>query len=126
MLYLGIDQHRKQLTVNLRDEAGEVILRRQVSTKWSEVREFFARLSAESRKTGGFLAIVEVCGFNDWLLTMLDQYGCREIVLIQPEKRSRKKTDRRDAGKLSEQLWMNRQRLVEGQRHGPTDGAMGR
>ena len=43
------------------------------------------------------MAIVEVCGFNDWLLKMLTEYGCRETVLIQPEKRSKKKTDRRDA-----------------------------
>ena len=34
MLYLAIDQHRKQLTVNLRNEAGDVILKRQVSTEW--------------------------------------------------------------------------------------------
>jgi hypothetical protein len=32
MLYLGIDQHRKQLTVSVRNEAGDVTLRRQVST----------------------------------------------------------------------------------------------
>jgi hypothetical protein len=40
MLYLAIDQHRKQLTVNLRDEAGDVIVKRQVSTEWVRVREF--------------------------------------------------------------------------------------
>ena len=34
MFYLGIDQHRKQLTVNLRNEAGDVVLRRQ----WGKVR----------------------------------------------------------------------------------------
>jgi len=28
MLYLGIDQHRKQLTVNVRDEVGDVVLPR--------------------------------------------------------------------------------------------------
>ena len=33
MLYLGIDLHSKQLTVNLRGEDGEVIMRRQVSTR---------------------------------------------------------------------------------------------
>ena len=33
MLYVGIDQHRKQLTVNVRDESGNVLLRRQVSTE---------------------------------------------------------------------------------------------
>ena len=30
MLYLGIDQHKRQLTVNLRNEDGTVILQRQV------------------------------------------------------------------------------------------------
>jgi transposase len=33
-------------------------------------------------------------------------------VLIQPEKRSRQKTDRRDANKLGEILWVNRHRLL--------------
>jgi len=30
MLYLAIDRHRKQLTVNLRNEQGDVVLKRQV------------------------------------------------------------------------------------------------
>jgi hypothetical protein len=38
MLYVGIDQHRKQLTVSGREESGNVILRRQVSTAWKKVR----------------------------------------------------------------------------------------
>jgi transposase len=65
---------------------------------------------------GGFVAIVEVCGFNDWLLQLLPEYGCRETVLIQPERRSKQKTDRRDAAALSELLWVNRQRLLAGHR----------
>ena len=116
MLYLGIDQHRKQLTVNLRNEAGDIVLRRQVSTEWERVRAFFAELRELAEAAGGFVAIVEVCGFNDWLLKMLSEYGCRESVLIQAEKRSKKKTDRRDANALSELLWVNRQRLLAGQR----------
>lgn len=116
MLYLGIDQHRKQLTVNLRNEQGDVILRRQVSTEWNRVRTFFAQLQAQADVDGGWAAIVEVCGFNDWLLNMLAEYECREIVLIQPEKRSKKKTDRRDANQLSDQLWVNRDRLLAGQK----------
>lgn len=31
MLYLGIDQHKRQLTINLRAEDGTVILKRQNS-----------------------------------------------------------------------------------------------
>jgi transposase len=116
MLYLGIDQHRKQLTVSIRNEAGDVILRRQVSTQWERIRAFFDELRRLSEAEGGFVAIVEVCGFNDWLLKMLVEYGCRETVLVQVEKRSKKKTDRRDAHQLSGMLWVNRTRLLAGQR----------
>ena len=52
MLYLAIDQHRKQLTVNLRNEAGDVILKRQVSTEWARVREFMEEVR-ESERAGG-------------------------------------------------------------------------
>lgn len=116
MLYLGIDQHRKQLTVSVRNEAGDVVLRRQVSTQWERVRAFFEELRRTADEEGGFATIVEVCGFNDWLLKMLAEYGCRETVLIQVEKRSKKKTDRRDAHQLSGILWVNRHRLLGGQR----------
>ena len=44
MLYLGIDQHRKQLTVNLRNEAGRRDPQRQVSTEWKRVRAFWAEI----------------------------------------------------------------------------------
>jgi transposase len=36
---------------------------------------------------------------------------CREVILIKPEKRSKRKTDRRDASALAELLWGNRDRL---------------
>ena len=49
MLYLGIDQHKRQLTVNLRSEDGTVILKRQVSTRWEKVRAFFAELAEKAR-----------------------------------------------------------------------------
>jgi len=114
MLYLGIDQHKRQLTVNLRSEEGSVILQRQVSTEWEKVRAFFADLAEKARPEGGFLAILEVCGMNHWLLEMLKEYGCREIVVIQPTERSKQKTDRRDAGKLGHLLWVHRQQFLEG------------
>jgi transposase len=114
MLYLGIDQHKSQLTVNLRSEDGSVILKRQVSTQWEKVRAFFADLAEKARPEGGFLAILEVCGMNPWLVTMLEEYGCREIVVIQPTERSVQKTDRRDAGQLGHQLWVHRQQFLDG------------
>jgi transposase len=75
-----------------------------------------ADLEQESIPEGGFVAIVEVCGFNDWLVRLLYLYGCRQVVLVQPEKRPNKKTDRRDANSLCETLWVNRHRLLQGQR----------
>jgi transposase len=44
------------------------------------------------------------------------ELGVAEIVLVQPDRRSRQKTDRRDANQLGELLWTNRRRLHEGQR----------
>ena len=38
MFYVGIDQHRKQLTVSVRNDSGNVVLRRQVSTQWDNNR----------------------------------------------------------------------------------------
>lgn len=116
MFYVAVDQHSKQLTVSVRDEAGDVVLRRQVSTEWERVRQFWADIRERSSTAGGFVVILEVCGFNDWLVAMLQEYGCREVVLVQADERSKTKTDRRDANRLGELLWVNRQRLQAGQR----------
>ena len=113
MLYLGIDQHSKQITVCVRNETGETVLRRQVSTRPEKIEAFFDKLSEED---SSFTAILEVCGFNDWLIAKLQERQCREIVLIHPDKTTKKKTDPRDANKLCELLWLNRQRLADGKR----------
>jgi transposase len=91
-----------------------VILKRQVSTEWEKVRAFFADLAEKAKSEGGFLAILEVCGMNPWLLEILKEYGCREIVVTQPTERSKQKTDRRDAGELAHSLWVHRQQFLEG------------
>jgi len=101
--------------VNVRNEQGAVIVRRQVSTQPAKVRQFFAELHEQTAAEGGYLAIVEVCGFNDWLLALLPEYGCRETVLVQSETRSKNKTDQRDANHLGELLWVNRQRVLAGE-----------
>ena len=116
MFYLGIDQHKAQITIDLRNEQGDIILQRQVSTDHAKIDEFFVALKKQTARTKGFMAIVEVCGFNDWLIKKLNDYGCKEIVLMQPDKTSNKKTDRRDATALCELLWNNRKRLQNGER----------
>ena len=44
MLYLGIDLHRKQITVSLRKEDGDLGLWHQVSTQWPKLEEFREQL----------------------------------------------------------------------------------
>ena len=48
---MGIDQHRQQLTVPVRDDRGEVVLRRQVSTQRDKVRAFLDDLNALTTPT---------------------------------------------------------------------------
>jgi len=115
MLYLGIDQHARQLTISLRDESGDVLQARQVSTQPEKVQAFFQQLTRERLHKGeSFVAVLEVCGFNDWLIRMLRDYRCHKVILIQPNDRKKCKTDRRDAAGLSELLWANRERLLLG------------
>jgi len=116
MLYLGIDQHANQLTIDLGTENGDLVLHRQVKTEWKPLRKFLGELESLARKEGGYMAIVEVCGFNDYLMDLLKEYGCDQVVLVQPDGRKKCKTDRRDARTLRESLWINRARLREGKR----------
>ena len=114
-MYLGIDQHARQITVSLRDEGGDVLQARQVSTQPEKVHAFFQQLTRERLHDGeSFVAVLEVCGFNDWLIRMLRDYRCHKVILIQPDGRKKCKTDRRDAAALSELLWANRDRLLQG------------
>jgi transposase len=56
-----------------------VLLKRQVSTQWPRVRGFLEEVQQRSASEEGFVAILEVCGFNDWLLKLLVEYGCRAL-----------------------------------------------
>ncbi len=90
MLFLGIDQHTRQLIVSLRDQQGDVLLARQVSTRPAKILQFFDQLNLRSAELNeAFIAVVVVCGFNDWLIRMLRDYRCHKVILIQPEERKR-------------------------------------
>jgi hypothetical protein len=115
MFYLGIDQHARQITISLRNESGDVLHARQVSTHPDKINAFFHKLTCECLANGeSFVAVLEVCGFNDWLIRMLQEHHCHKVILIQPDERKKCKTDRRDAAALSELLWVNRERLLQG------------
>src|SRR4029078_3288436 len=115
MLYLGIDQHARQITISLRNDDGDVVQARQGSAHPEKIQAFFQQLTRERLQTGDeFIAVLEVCGFNEWLIRLLQDYRCQRVILIQPDDRKKRKTDRRDAAALSEVLWVNRARLLAG------------
>ena len=60
MPYLAIDQHKCLLTVNIRNERGDVIQKGQVSTVHAEVDDFFAKLVRKARQHRGFMTIDEI------------------------------------------------------------------
>ena len=129
MLYVGIDQHKHHLSLSVRNDQGNIILTQQVSTGWGEVDRFLESLQSRAAGTGGYVAVMEVCGFNHWLIKRLKRWGCQRVYLIAAPPRLVNKTDRRDAAKLSSLLWLNRERVTAGERlihvaevYQPTDG----
>ena len=123
MLYLGIDQHARQITISLRDENGDVIEARQVSTQPEKIHAFFQqtyRGAVEGRR------VVRRRAGSLRLQRLADPDAARlplsKVILIQPEHRKKRKTDRRDAAALSELLWVNR-KSPAGRQAGPRPAA---
>ena len=83
MLSVGIDQHKRHLTICIRDEQGEIVKRQQVSTAWKKIDPFLESLQARSASHGGYVAVMEVCGFNGWLVKRLKQFGCHRVCVIR-------------------------------------------
>lgn len=113
MYYLGIDQHAKQLTIDLGNEAGQLVKHQRVSTHPNSLQKFFGWLRDVSANEGGFVAVLEVTGFHDYLLKLLPEFGCVRVLLVQPSESTRRKSDRRDARALRETVWSYRGRLDE-------------
>ena len=109
-----VEKPLDRITISLRDNNGDVLQARQVSTQPAKITAFLEQLTRERLHSGEqFIAVLEVCGFNDWLIRLLRDYRCHKVILIQPDDRKKRKTDRRDAATLSELLWVNRQRLLQ-------------
>jgi len=90
MLYLIIDQHNQHLTINIRNEQGAIIQKGQVSTNHADIDDFFVAFAkkraniavkASRLKHCGYIAIIEVCGFDDWLLEHFSKFPFIHIQL---------------------------------------------
>lgn len=99
MRYVGIDLHKRSLTVCVIDRVtGETFGRRLLCQDQAEILEYF-------RKLGKFQAVVEASATYEWLWELLEPIAER-LVLAHPKKvrviaESMAKTDKRDAAFLA-------------------------
>jgi hypothetical protein len=135
MLYLGIDQHARQLTISLRDEDGDVLMARQVSTRPEKIQEFFQRIcplcqmettASLKKRTGGNGGNGEVRSLlppsallprTTWAVTGKRQSvrrDCLDQWLIECRSRCGWFLNRHD--RIMEELWMKRRLPLEARR----------
>lgn len=102
MFFVGIDLHKKTITVCVVNQARAVICRKTfLCAEPKRIRKFFAEL-------GPFQAVVEATASYEWLWQLLEPLANR-LVLAHPKKlrviaESTRKTDRLDAQVLAEFL----------------------
>ena len=65
-------------------------MRRQVSTKWEEIDRFLVSLQERGLTPSDYVTVMELCGFNGWLVQRLEQWGCRRVFVISADKRTRR------------------------------------
>jgi hypothetical protein len=79
MLYLGVGQHARQITISLRDERGDVLMARQPRQRPEKIHEFFQRLTRERLQSGrsfvGVLATDSQRKTPDFTATLLAKLG---------------------------------------------------
>lgn len=102
MLYVGIDLHKKTITLCVVNQQREVIRRRRLlCVEPANIRAFFSEL-------GPFVAVVEATASYEWLWQLLEPLAER-LVLAHPKKlriiaESTRKSDELDAQVLAEFL----------------------
>jgi transposase len=102
MLFVGIDLHKKTITLCVVNQARETLLQKRfLCCEAQKIRDFFAAL-------GPFQAVVEATASYEWLWALLEPLAAR-LVLAHPKKlriiaESTRKSDKLDARVLAEFL----------------------
>ena len=102
MNFIGVDPHKKSLTVCVMDEKRKVLARKTLAcTQTDEILEFF-------RQFRPFKVVLEATASYPWFVDLVEPLA-EKVVLANPKKlrviaESTKKTDRLDAQILAEFL----------------------
>lgn len=113
--YIGLDVHKESISICVRDSVGKVVMECVIETKASTILQFIEGLRGDLRVT------FEEGTWAAWLYDLLKP-RVPEVVVCNPRKnallKDGSKSDRIDANKLSEQLYMNNIKSVYHGEHG--------
>jgi len=110
MNHIGMDLHSTTTDACMRNEKGEIILRRNLQTTPAELKKFLDGIPGAKR------VAIEECQMADWVTRCLQPH-VDEIIRSQPQfnrliGESEDKEDRQDAESLSDLLYLNRLKPV--------------
>jgi transposase len=113
--YIGMDVHKESISIAVRNASGKIVMECVIETKASTILEFIHGLRGDLRVT------FEEGTWAAWLYDVLKPH-VTEVVVCNPRKnallKDGSKSDRIDARKLSEQLYMNKLHTVYHGEHG--------
>jgi transposase len=113
--YIGMDVHKESISIAVMNSVGKVVMECVIETKASIILQFIQGLRGDLRVT------FEEGTCAAWLHDLLKPY-VTEVVVCNPRKiallKDGSKSDRIDARKLAEQLYMNKIKPVYHGEHG--------
>ena len=113
--YIGMDVHQESISIAVRNSVGKVVMECVIETKASTILQFIDGLRGDLRVT------FEEGTWAAWLYDLLKP-RVTEVVVCNPRKnallKDGSKSDRIDADKLAEQLYMDNVKSVYHGEHG--------
>jgi transposase len=113
--YIGLDVHKESISICVRNSVGKVVVESVIETKASTILQFIDGLRGDLRVT------FEEGTWAAWLYDLLKPH-VTEVVVCNPRKnallKDGSKSDRIDAHKLAELLYMKRIKSVYHGEHG--------
>jgi transposase len=113
--YIGMDVHKESISIAVLNSAGKVVMECVIETKASTILQFIHGLGGDLRVTS------EEGTWASWLYDLLKPH-VTELVVCNPRKiallKDGSKSDRIDAHKLAELLYMNKIKPVYHGEHG--------
>jgi transposase len=112
--YIGLDVHTESISIAVRNSIGKMVMECVIETKASTILQFINGLCGDLRVT------FEEGTWATWLYDLLKPHVTEVLVCNTRKNASRNgsKSDRIDARKLSEQLYMNNIKSVYHGEHG--------